>query len=117
MNRGAWWAAVHRAAKELDTSERLNTNIRATLIPGSGRSPGEGIGSGTPGYSSIPGLLCGSDGKESTYNAGDLGLIPGSGRSPRERNGKPLQYSCLNNPMNRGAWGIPSMEPQRARHD
>ena len=46
----------------------------------------------------------GSDGKESAYNAGDLGLIPGSGRSPRERNGKPLQYSCLNNPMNRGAW-------------
>ena len=46
----------------------------------------------------------GSDGKESTYNVGDLGLIPGSGRSPREGNGNPLQYSCLENPTDRGAW-------------
>ena len=74
----------------------------STLIPGSGRSPGEGIGSGTPGYSSIPGLLCGSDGKESTYNAGHLGSIPGLGRSPGEEN--PLQYSCLENSTDRGAW-------------
>ena len=37
-------------------------------------------------------------------NAGDAGLIPGSGRSLREGNGNPLQYSCLGNPMNRGAW-------------
>ena len=40
----------------------------------------------------------GSDGKESTYNAGDPGLIPGLGRSPREGNGNPLQYSCLEIP-------------------
>ena len=46
----------------------------------------------------------GSDGKESAYNAGDLGSIPGSGRSPGERHGNPLQYSCLENPMDRGAW-------------
>ena len=39
----------------------------------------------------------------STYNAGDLGLIPGLGRSPGEGNGNPLQYSCLENPMERGA--------------
>ena len=45
-----------------------------------------------------------SDGKESAYNAGDLGLIPGSGRSPSEGNGNPLQYSCLENPVERGAW-------------
>ena len=38
-----------------------------------------------------------SDGKVSAYNAGDLGSIPGSGRSPGERNGNPLQYSCLEN--------------------
>ena len=38
------------------------------------------------------------------YNAGDLGLIPGSGRSSGEGNGNPLQYSCLENPMDRGAW-------------
>ena len=36
--------------------------------------------------------------------AGDLGSVPGSGRSPGERNGNPLQYSCLENPMHRGAW-------------
>ena len=49
----------------------------------------------------------GSDGKESAYNAGDLGLIPGSGRSPGEGNGYPLQYSFLENPMDRGArWAV-----------
>ena len=46
----------------------------------------------------------GSDGKASAYNAGDLGSILGSGRSPGEENGNPLQYSCLGNPMDRGAW-------------
>ena len=43
-------------------------------------------------------------GKESACNAGDPGPIPGSGRSPGEGNGYPLQYSCLENPMDRGAW-------------
>ena len=46
----------------------------------------------------------GSDGKASVYNAGDLGSIPGSGRSPGEGNGNLLQYYCLENPMDRGAW-------------
>ena len=41
----------------------------------------------------------GSDSKASAYNAGDLGSIPGLGRSPGEGNGSPLQYSCLENPM------------------
>ena len=45
----------------------------------------------------------GSDGEESTCSVGDLGLIPGSGRSPGEGNGNPLQCSCLENPMDRGA--------------
>ena len=45
-----------------------------------------------------------SAGKESTFNEGDLGLIPGLGRSPGEGNGYPVQYSCLENPMDRGAW-------------
>ena len=40
----------------------------------------------------------------SSSNAGDLGLTPGSGRCPGKGNGKPLQYSCLGNPVNRGAW-------------
>ena len=46
----------------------------------------------------------GSDGKASAYNAGDPGLIPGSGRSSGEGNSNPHQYSCLENPMDRGAW-------------
>ena len=46
----------------------------------------------------------GSAGKESTCNVGDLGLIPGLGRSPGGGHGNPLQYSCLENPMDRGAW-------------
>ena len=46
----------------------------------------------------------GLDGKVSAYNTGDLGSIPGSGSSPGEGNGNPLQYSCLENPMDRGAW-------------
>ena len=48
-----------------------------------------------------------SDGKESACSAGDPGLIPGLGRSPGEGNGKPLQYSCLENPMDIGAWWPP----------
>ena len=52
----------------------------------------------------FPGSLPGSsDGEESACNAGDPGLIPGSGRSPGEGSGSPLQYSCLENPMGRGA--------------
>ena len=43
-------------------------------------------------------------GKESACQAGDPGSIPGSGRSPGEGNGNPLQYPCLGNPMDRGAW-------------
>ena len=50
------------------------------------------------------GFLCGSKGKESACNAGDLSSIPGLGRSPGEENGYTLQYSCLGNPMDRGAW-------------
>ena len=46
----------------------------------------------------------GSDDKASACNAGDLGFIPGSGRSPGEGDGSPLQYSCLENPMDRGVW-------------
>ena len=45
-----------------------------------------------------------SDGKESACDAGDLDPIPVSGRSPGEGNGNPLQYSCLENPMDGGAW-------------
>ena len=47
----------------------------------------------------------------------DMGSILGSGRSPGEGNGNPLQYSCLEDPMDRGAWGVQSMGLQRVRHD
>ena len=46
----------------------------------------------------------GSDGKASAYNSGDPGSFPGSGRSPAEGNGNPLQYPCLENPMDGEAW-------------
>ena len=49
----------------------------------------------------VPG---GSDGKVSDYNVGELGSIPRLGRSSGEGNGNPLEYSCLENPMNGGAW-------------
>ena len=47
---------------------------------------------------------CGSDDKASAYNAGDVGSIPGLGRSSGEGNGNPLQYSCLENPLDGGVW-------------
>ena len=52
----------------------------------------------------VLGFPGGSDGKESACKSGDPGLIPGSGRSPGEGNGNELQYSCLENPMDRGDW-------------
>ena len=52
----------------------------------------------------IAGFLGGSDSKKSACNVGDPGSIPGSGRSPGEANGDPLQYSCLENSMDRDAW-------------
>ena len=70
-----WWLGSG------DSSERLN-QLRH-------------IKSGSPGD---------SDSKELACNVGDLGSVLGSGRSPAEGNGNPLQYSCLGNPMDRGAW-------------
>ena len=52
-------------------------------------------------YQGFPG---GSDSKASACNVGDLGSIPGCGRSPGEGNGNPVQYSCLENPMDREVW-------------
>ena len=57
------------------------------------------------GFAMLLGFHGGSDGKESACNAGDPGSIPGSGKSPGEGNGNPLQYSWLENPRDRGAWG------------
>ena len=55
-------------------------------------------------YSRFMDFPGGSDGKASAYNAGDPGSIPGQGRSPGEGNGNPLQYSCLETPMDGGTW-------------
>ena len=55
-------------------------------------------------FNGSKGFPSGLDGKEFAYNVGDPGLIPGSGRSPGEGNGYLLQYSCLENSMDRGAW-------------
>ena len=68
-------------------------------------------------YMYVLGFPGGSDGKESTYNEGDLGSIPGLRRSPGGGHGNPLQYSCLENPMHRGAWRVQSMRSQRVGHD
>ena len=66
-----------------------------------GLRPGHGMHTPPPREGGFPG---GSEGKESARNAGDPGSIPGSGRSPGEGNGIPLQYSCLENSMDGGAW-------------
>ena len=88
MDRGAWRATVHGVTK----SRTQLGDFIFTLI-----------------HSSV--------GKESACNAGDLGLIPGSGRSPGEGNGNPPQCSCLENPMDRGAWQATICVVVRVRHD
>ena len=71
---GAWWAAVYGVAQSRTQLKRLS------------------------------GSSSGSDGKASACNVGDLGSIPGLRRFPGDRKGKPFQYSCLENPMEGGAW-------------
>ena len=69
------------------------------------------------GYSFfVPGLQSGSVGKEFAWNI-DLGSLPGLGRSPGEGNGNPLQYSCLENTMDRGAWGASRPWDLRVEHN
>ena len=63
------------------------------------------------------GFPCSSVGKKSACNAGDLSSIPGSQRSPGGGNGNPLQFSCLENPMNRRAWQATVCGVVRVRHD
>ena len=64
-------------------------------------------------YKGFPG---GAEVKASACNVGGLGSIPGSGRTSREGNGNPLQYSCLENPMDRGAWWATVHGSQRVGH-
>ena len=76
-----------------NTTEQLSLSLRSVGFPG------------------------GSGGKESAHNAGDLGLIPGSGRSPGEGNGNPVQYSCLENSMDRGTCQATVPGVARVRHE
>ena len=74
------------------------------IQPPRGNSPLMSLTSTSNSTISNQGFPCGSEGKESACNAGDLSWIPGLDRSPGKENGNPLQYSCLENPMDRGAW-------------
>ena len=65
-------------------------------------------------YQGLPGS---SDGKESACNVRDPGLVRGQGRSPGKGNGQPLQYSCLENPMDKRSWGLQSTGLQRMGQD
>ena len=88
--------------REKENFSLLKSHPNLFLIPGS-----------RPGApSSTMGFPHSSGGKESAFNAGDPGLIPGSGKSPGEGNGKPLQYSCLENPMTEEPGGLQPMGSQ-----
>ena len=80
------------------------------------RLPFPSPGVHNPGIKPVS-CLCGSCGTESASNAGDPDSIPGLGRSPEEGSADPLQYSCLENSMDRGAWWLQSMGSQRVRQD
>ena len=88
------WVHFERLSKEKEIT-RWETNLR-----------------GSPAFlhvswtlvAFVPDCPCSSDSKESACNAGDPDLSPRLRQSPREGNGNPLQFSCLENPMNRGAW-------------
>ena len=96
MDRGAWQATFHGV-------ERVGHDI-ATNILSHTTVKNSGIFIADPVSLYLLGFPGGTNGKESAYNAGDPGLIPESGRSPGEGNDYSLQYSCLGNPMDRGAW-------------
>ena len=88
----------HALEKEMAT----HSSVLAWRIPGTAE-PGGLLSMGSHRVGHDWNNLA-ADGKESVCNAGDLGSIPGSGRSPEEGQGNPLQYSCLENSMDRGAW-------------
>ena len=93
------WSKVSGLDKDVVTQMACNAGDPSS-IPGLGRPPWRRDRPPTPVFLGFPG---GSYGKESACNAGDLGSILGWGRSPGGGHGNPLQYSCLENPMDRGA--------------
>ena len=114
---GAWdldeWASVVppcSGSRVLTRTTREVPELAAFLYTNNELSEKE-VGKTTP-FMGFPG---GSDGKESSCSAGDLGLIPLLGRSPRGGHGNPLQYSCLENPMDRGAWWAAAHEVTKSQ--
>ena len=98
MDRGAWWATVQGATRvghDLTTEQHHPFLVCVVFA---------GWGCCFFFFSQHKGFPGGSEVKASASNTGGLGSIPGSGRTSREGNGNPLQYSCLENPMDRGAW-------------
>ena len=132
MDGGAWWAAVHGVVKSrippgyfpftfhfhaLENEMATHSSVLAWRIPGTGEPgglPSMGLHRVGHDWSDLAAAAAAScllqpgthysDGKESMCNVGDLGLIPVSGRPHGEGNVYPLQYSCLRNHMDRGAW-------------
>ena len=94
-DRRAWWAAVYGVAQSRTRLKRLSSS-RSRSIKELGKGRGTCRQAGH-----FPGGLVN---EESAYNSGELGLIPGLGRFSGEGNGYPLQYSCLENSMDRVAW-------------
>ena len=130
---GAWWAAIYGVAQSWTRLKRLSssslagiqwTSLVAQLVKNlplmqktmvwflDQEDPWRRDRRSTPVFLGFPG---GSDGKESTCIVGDLGSISGLGRSSGGDHGNPFQYSCLENPMDRGAWLIQSMGSRRVR--
>ena len=122
-----WCAAVHGVAKSWNNLQQKNNNIFITRhfqwniifwysfcsdigVIFSSRKIENKLGDIKPNLNlkTVCNILMGfpgvSDGEESACSSGDLGLIPALGRSPGEGNDKPFQYSCLENPVDRGGW-------------
>ena len=91
------------AGNYLDKIETVYENLSVNIILNSEKLKAFPLRLGTR-QGCLLGFPGGSDSKESACNAGDPDSIPGSGRSPGEGNDYPLQYSCLENPMDREAW-------------
>ena len=87
-DRGAWWAAIYGVAQSRTRLKRLSS------------SSSNDIGWGFPAGTGV------KNPSASAGDTGDAGSIPGSGRSPGGGNGNPLQYSCLENPVDKGAWWV-----------
>ena len=136
MDGGAWWAAVHGVAGSqtrlrdftfpfhchaLEKEMAIHSSVLAWRIPGTGEPgglPSMGSHRVEHDWSDLAAAVAYSSvSKASANNAGNLGWIPGWGSSPGEGNGNPLQYSCLENPTNRGAWQATVYGIARVGHD